>query len=63
MPRQVDARLTNLLLLLAGVFLLVAAVAAAYSDHGTIRWVWLVVGLAALFIIVMSLVFRRNLGK
>ncbi len=64
MPRQAaDARLTNLLSLLTGVFLLVAAVTNALYDNGTLRWVWLAIGVAAVFIIVMSLVRRRNLGK
>ncbi len=64
MPRQaVDARLTNLLSLLTGVLLLVAAVTNALYDNGSLRWVWLAIGVAAVFIIVMSLVRRRNLVK
>ncbi len=64
MPRRaVDARLANLLSLLTGVLLLVAAVTEVLGIHGPYRWVWAAIGVAALFIIVMSLVRRKNLGK
>jgi bacteriorhodopsin len=45
------------------VLLLVAAVTEVLGIHGPYRWVWAAIGVAALFIIVMSLVRRKNLGK
>ena len=61
--RAVDARLTNLLSLLTGVALVVAAVAEVARDHNSFRWVWTGIGIAGLFIVVVSLIQRRRIGR
>jgi bacteriorhodopsin len=61
--RAVDTRLTNLLSLLTGVALMVASVAEVARDHNSFRWVWTGIGIAGLFIVVVSLIQRRRIGR
>ena len=64
MPRRaVDARLSNSLSLLTGAALVVAAVAGVASHHSSFRWVWTGIGIAGLFIVVVSLIRRRRIGR
>jgi hypothetical protein len=61
--RAVDARLTNSLSLLTGAALMVAAVAGVASHHHSFRWVWMAIGIAGLFIVVVSLIQRSRIRR
>jgi bacteriorhodopsin len=53
--------MTTLLSLLTGVALIVAAIAEGARHHNSFRWVWTGIGIAGLFIVVVSLIQRRRI--